>query len=62
MIWNSVRHVTFAEIAAWIVFVLVTAALGSLGARFASEQAAVALVVVWCVLFLVVYRVRYKRL
>ena len=62
MIWISVKHVTFAEIAAWILFLLVTAALGSLGVRFASEGAAVALVVVWCVLFLVVYRIRYKRL
>lgn len=62
MIWNSLKHVTFAEIAAWILFLLVTTALCSLGVRFASEQAAVALVVVWFVLFLVVYRVRYKRL
>lgn len=62
MIWSSLKHVTFAEIAAWILFLLVTAALGSLGARFASEQVSVTLVVIWFVLFLVVYRVRYKRL
>lgn len=62
MIWNSVKHITFAEIAAWIFFLLATAALGSLGVRFASEGVSVALVVVWCVLFLAVYRIRYKRL
>ena len=62
MVWNSVKHITFAEIAAWILFLLVTTVLGSLGLRFASEQVSVALVVIWCVLFLVVYRIRYKRL
>ncbi|HET9319514.1 MAG TPA: hypothetical protein VFO27_07055 [Bryobacteraceae bacterium] len=62
MIWNAVKHVTFAEMAAWIFFLLVTAALGSLGASFASEQISVTLMVIWFVLFLVVYRVRYKRL
>jgi len=62
VIWNAVKHIAFAEIAAWILFLLVTAVLGSLGVRFASQQAAVALVVVWCALFLVAYRIRYKRL
>jgi L-asparagine transporter-like permease len=62
MIWNSVKHITFAELAAWILFLLVTAVLGSLGVRFASEQVSLALVVIWVVLFLIAYRVRYKRL
>lgn len=62
MIWKAVKHVTFAEMATWIFFLLVMAALHSLGARFASEQVSVTLVVIWCVLFLVIYRVRYKRL
>jgi hypothetical protein len=62
MVWNSVKHMTFAEIAAWILFLLVTTGLGSLGLRFASEQVSVVLVVIWCVLFLIVYRIRYKRL
>jgi hypothetical protein len=62
MVWNSVKHITFAEIATWILFLLVTALLGSLGVRFASEQLSVALVVIWCILFAIVYRIRYKRL
>jgi len=62
MVWSSVKHITFAEIATWISFLLITAVLGGLGVRFASERVSVGLAVIWCVLFLVVYRVRYKRL
>ena len=62
MIWKSVRHITFAEITTWIQFMLVAAVLGSLGLRFASEQVSAILVVLWFALFLVIYRIRYKRL
>jgi hypothetical protein len=62
MVWSSVKHITLAEIGAWIFFLFVSTALGSFGVRFASGQVSVSLVIIWCVLFLIVYRVRYRRL
>jgi hypothetical protein len=62
MIWKSVRHILFTELATWVLFLLMAAVMGSLGLRFGSERVSAVLIVVWFGLFLAVYRIRYKRL
>jgi hypothetical protein len=59
MIWNSVRHMLFAETATGIIFLLLVAILGSLGLRFGSERVSAILLLVG--IFVTVYRLRYKR-
>ena len=61
MIWKSVRHVTFTEVTTGIIFLLMTAGLGSLGLLSGSKTVAAILVALWFALFLVAYRVRYGR-
>jgi hypothetical protein len=59
MIWKSVWHILSTDALTSIVFAVLTAALGSLGLCFSSPLAST---VAGMSLFLLIYRLRYKRL
>jgi uncharacterized membrane protein len=59
MIWKSVWRVTSTELLTQVLLAIAIAVLGSLGVRSSSP---VAWGLVAALLFLVIYRMRYKRL
>jgi len=59
MIWTSIKHMGTTEILARIASSITIAILGSLGIYFASPALQLAAGVGF---FLLIYRVRYKRL
>lgn len=58
MILRSVWHITSTEILARIALAVVAAILGSLGAHFGSPWMSV---LAGVTVFLLIYRIRYKR-
>lgn len=59
MIWKSVWHITSTELLTRLALTIVAAILGSLGIYFSSP---VASTLAGVSAFLLIYRLRYKRL
>ena len=64
MIWKSVRHVLFAEYVAYLLLAILACVFGIVLRLFGvhSKLSYSVLPAVWLALFLLVYRIRYRRL
>jgi len=63
MIWRAVRHMLATEILTWFAFLAIGGALSAIAVDFLSANTvSVALAVLWCGLFVAIYRLRYKHL
>jgi hypothetical protein len=63
MIWKSVRHILFAEYAAYLLLAILACVFGLLLRLFGVHPTISysVLPAVWLALFLLVYRIRYRR-
>jgi hypothetical protein len=60
MFWRATKFITLSEVTAWIVWLVVTVALGAFGLQI-DKVGQTILFVCWFVLFVIVYRAVKRR-